>query len=163
MALVAKTGWLAATSHQLRPGHAEKILLVRREFAERRPAEHVALIAAILEACRFCQLPENAEQIAEILARPENVNARVSSFQAQGWEAPRPIFYGHGVNEPSMEKAEWMLEGMKACGLSAEQAAVMARVGPGTFRSDIFQQALDLPQFSNHEKTPELDQLAATV
>ena len=37
--------------------------MVRRSFAEAAEREHFALIAALLEACEFCQRPENRERL----------------------------------------------------------------------------------------------------
>ena len=45
---------VVAASAELGPGHPEKVLMVRRDFAEKRDEEHVALVAALLEACEFC-------------------------------------------------------------------------------------------------------------
>src|SRR5262249_26411819 len=73
-------GWCAATSAELQPCHPEKVLMVRREFAEKRGAEHLALIAALLEACEFCDVPENQDQIAATLSRPEYVNAPAAAL-----------------------------------------------------------------------------------
>ena len=50
MAVHAKAGWIAATSADLDPGHPEKILMVRTDFALKRNDEHLALIAALREA-----------------------------------------------------------------------------------------------------------------
>jgi ABC-type nitrate/sulfonate/bicarbonate transport system substrate-binding protein len=62
-----------ATSAELDPGHPEKVLMVRREFAGKHANEHVALVAALLEACQFCATPENHERITATLSRPEFV------------------------------------------------------------------------------------------
>ncbi len=62
--------------------HPEKVLMVTREFAEKRAEEHLALVAALLEACEFCAAPENREQVVAVLALPEICQC------AQGRPAP---------------------------------------------------------------------------
>ena len=41
---------------------------MRGEFAESRANEHERLIAALMEACEFCQSNENREKVIETLA-----------------------------------------------------------------------------------------------
>ena len=49
-AVIAGTGFIAATSHDIAPGHPEKVLMVQSAFAEGRSTEHLALIAALAES-----------------------------------------------------------------------------------------------------------------
>ena len=44
--------------------------MVRQDFAEERAEEHLALVSALYEACRFCDRPEHRERIIETLAQP---------------------------------------------------------------------------------------------
>jgi len=48
-------GWWQTTS-EIEPNHPEKALLVLQEFAERREDEHLRLLAALIEASRFCDV-----------------------------------------------------------------------------------------------------------
>ena len=50
-AVMNRLGWCVATSGELAPRHPEKVLLVRRDFSEERAEEHLALVAALIEAC----------------------------------------------------------------------------------------------------------------
>jgi ABC-type nitrate/sulfonate/bicarbonate transport system substrate-binding protein len=50
VAVRAGEGCVVAVSAELDPLHPEKVLMVRRDFAERHAPEHLALIAALLEA-----------------------------------------------------------------------------------------------------------------
>lgn len=72
-------GWCPAWSASLAPGHVEKILLVRSDFAEQHKAEHLALIAAIAQSAAWCDDPGHRVQLAEMLSSPLylNVPARV--------------------------------------------------------------------------------------
>jgi ABC-type nitrate/sulfonate/bicarbonate transport system substrate-binding protein len=66
-AVLRGDGWIAATSQDIAPGHAEKILLAPTSRLEARPEEFAAVRAALLEACRFCDRPKNRPQLAELL------------------------------------------------------------------------------------------------
>jgi len=70
------------TSAVLAPLHAEKVLLVREDFAEKRSEEHERLIAALMEACAFCDAEENRPQLCEILAQPQYVNAPIECLRS---------------------------------------------------------------------------------
>jgi ABC-type nitrate/sulfonate/bicarbonate transport system substrate-binding protein len=64
VALEARVGRVVATSAELAPGHPEKVLMVRREFAEQRSEEHLALVAALLMRGAFCDAPENRDELS---------------------------------------------------------------------------------------------------
>ena len=73
VAVQAQVGWTIATSAELDPGHPEKVLMTRADFAEKRHVEHLRLIVALLEACEFCQATGNRDEVLRTLARPEYV------------------------------------------------------------------------------------------
>src|SRR3569832_912523 len=75
-------GWCVAATAELEPNHPEKVLMVRRDFAENRSQEHLGLLAAVLEACEFCDAPENRERLVATLARPGNVGVPRSILEA---------------------------------------------------------------------------------
>ena len=138
------------------PGHPEKVLMVRRDFAEKRGEEHLALVAALLEACEFCDAPENREQIIATLARPAYVNVPAAAlrrgFGAEfdfGHGEVRHIqnfsaFHRHNANEPSDDKAAWVLERLRASGLCPNPSVLTAGLGQRIFRADIFDRAVCL-------------------
>src|SRR5437016_5564022 len=84
-----RAGWCAATSAELAPRHPEKVLTVRRDFAERREAEHLALI----EACEFCDRPENRGRVIETLARRQYVDAPLEALRMS---MSGSFDFGHG-------------------------------------------------------------------
>jgi ABC-type nitrate/sulfonate/bicarbonate transport system substrate-binding protein len=53
LAVMSRTGWVTATSAELEPRHPEKVLMLRRDFAEQHEPEHLALIAASLNPPDF--------------------------------------------------------------------------------------------------------------
>src|SRR4029077_7582366 len=120
VSVLEDVGWCIATSAELQPGHPEKVLMVRREFAEKRAPEHLALVAALLEACEFCDAPENQARLVATLSRPEFVDAPAAalrrSFKGEfdfGHGRVRTVrdfcvFHRHDANEPSGDKAAWV-------------------------------------------------------
>ncbi len=151
-------GWIAATSLQLAPRHPEKVLMVRREFDEQHPDEHRALIAALLEACAWCDQPGNREELARVLSRRHYVNAPFEVLR----HSLQPTFdFGHGrsethpelhifnqgdANVPSARKAAWVMNHLLPLSSRlpavAPSPATLARI----FREDIFQAARSLAQ-----------------
>jgi len=152
VAVSSRVGWMLAASAELAPNHPEKVLAVRRDFAEECAAEHEALIAALLDACAYCDVPENRNTLAEILARREFLNC-----------APKDLFpalsgkmdFGHGrtksvedflvfhrrsANEPSADKAAWVANHLRNSKLAtaAELTPALAR---SIFRCDIYDRA----------------------
>ena len=156
VAVQARAGWCVAASSELDPGHPEKVLMVRREFAEQRADEHLALVAALLEACEFCAAPENHERIAAMLAQPEFVGVPAEILRRGldgrldlGGEAARTVpdfcrFHGAGVNEPTGDKAAWALELVRASGLCPQPSELNFAFGRRVFRADLFDQAVRL-------------------
>jgi len=156
LAVQARAGWIAATSSELDPLHPEKVLMVRSDFAAQREEEHTALVAALLEACEFCDRPENRGQTVETLARPEFVGV-AEDVLARGLGGD--LDFGHGTehavqdfcifhrgdaNEPSGEKAAWALELVRASGLCPEPSAINFSFAKKIFRPDIFARAAAL-------------------
>ena len=172
VAVQSHAGWITATSSELDLQHPEKVLMVRRDFAAKRNEEHIALVAALLEACEFCDQPENHEQIIKTLARPEFVGVSENSLHhGIGGE----IDFGHGVernvndfcifhrdnaNEPGGDKAAWVLDLVRTSGLCQEPPAINFTFARKIFRADIFSKAVALrhltPTQSKLEHQPVL-------
>ena len=155
LAVEADAGVCVATSRELAPLHPEKVLMVRHGFAEMRASEHERLIAALLEACAFCDQPANRPLISEMLAQPQYVNAPTDCLKnilgAEDFErkpapetAPLNIFYKYNANDPTDEKATWVLGHLyemieqRALPLPPNGRVPMLK---NIFRRDIFQRA----------------------
>ena len=156
LAVLSKTGWCVAVSEELAPRHPEKVLMVRRDFAERAEREHLALIAALTEACAFCARPENRERLMETLAQPQYVGVPIQALRMSmagtfdygngriEKQSSFHIFSGPGVNEPSPDKAQWVVRNLLASGLVPDPSLVPIERAAEWFRADIFQQAQPL-------------------
>jgi ABC-type nitrate/sulfonate/bicarbonate transport system substrate-binding protein len=150
-------------SPELALRHPEKVLMVRRQFVEKNPGEHLAMVAALLKACAFCDNPENHDQIVATLAQSRYLNAPA--------ELLRPgvtgVFnFGHGrietvsdftlyqredANSPSAEKAAWTLRHLippLLPGATAPPTNIAAQV----FRLDLHEQARNLTESSRNPR-----------
>jgi ABC-type nitrate/sulfonate/bicarbonate transport system substrate-binding protein len=155
LAVEADAGVCVATSREIAPLHPEKVLMVRHDFAETRASEHERLIAALLEACAFCDHPANRPLVSEMLAQPQYVNAPTDCLKnilgveeidrrPEPETAPLNIFFKYNANDPTDDKATWVLGHLyemieqRALPLpSSSRAPVLKNV----FRRDIFQRA----------------------
>jgi ABC-type nitrate/sulfonate/bicarbonate transport system substrate-binding protein len=155
LAVEAQAGVCVATSRELAPLHPEKVLMVRHDFAETRASEHERLIAALLEACAFCDQPANRPLISEMLAQPQYVNAPTDCLknilgieeieaQPEPESTPLHIFYKYNANDPTDDKAMWVLGHLyemieqRALPLPATGRTPMLK---NVFRRDIYQRA----------------------
>lgn len=161
LAVLSKTGWCVSTSMDLAPRHPEKVLMVRKEFASKSERDHLALIAALFEACAFCDKPENRERLIETLAQSKYINVPI---QALRMGMGGTFDYGHGriekqsrfhifaaedANEPSATKAEWVIENLLSSGLVSDPSLIPRERAGDWFRTDIHQQALHLIHQTN--------------
>ncbi len=159
LAVQAKAGVCVATSAELAPLHPEKVLMVRQSYASGRADEHERLIAALLEACAFCDLPENRSLLCAMLAQPQYVNAHieclepglVGPFEFGDHQVRSPldltIFHRQQANEPTDEKAAWVIGHLYELLEQNFQAQGTYRRAPvlkNIFRREIFQRAKDL-------------------
>ena len=153
MAVQSHAGWIAATSAELDPGHPEKVLMVRADFAARRSDEHLALAAALLQACEFCESPENHLEIAETLARPEFIGVPAEILLRGltgkldcGNGRVRHVenfftFHSRDANAPGGDKTAWALQLVRESGLGPDSTALTFPLGRRVFRADLFARA----------------------
>ncbi|MBV8968995.1 MAG: ABC transporter substrate-binding protein [Verrucomicrobia bacterium] len=144
-------GVAVAVSTQLQPGHPDKVLMVRQQFADERSQEHECLIAALLAAAEFCDEMENRPQVARWLAQRSYLDLPVQTilpsltghfdFSAGSSESVEDmvVFYRGGVNRPGPSVENWVRSHLQRMG------ELGAQIGTGTsvLRPDIFDGALD--------------------
>lgn len=155
LAVQNRLGWTVATSTDLSRGHPEKILLVREEFAEKKADLHLALMAALLEACEWCDRAENLGEVVSLLCRPEYLNlpAKVvlpslSGRYDYGNGRRESIadfldFHRHNANEPTDARVEWIAEHLVDNGFS-KLAKPSSELCQRVFRHDLYEQAQNL-------------------
>lgn len=150
LAVIQRVGWVAELSPTIAPRHPEKALLVRADFADSYRDVHGRLIAALHEACEFCQATENRERVAHTLSASKYLNVDTESIERslcgpfkfhQHRIEPAPelhLFAGAGVNEPGLDKAMWVRDSLVETGVIAKSAELNREQLASMFRSDIF-------------------------
>ena len=153
MAVQAGVGVCVSGSMELAPLHPEKVLMARQGFAAGRAAEHEQLLAALLEACAACELPQNRAELAEMLAQPHYVNAPPETLEAgipcasssAAKSLPGQNIYNRfNANDPTNEKAAWVMERLYEAlepNLFKRNNHQRTPVLKNVFRRDIFERA----------------------
>jgi ABC-type nitrate/sulfonate/bicarbonate transport system substrate-binding protein len=147
-------GWCPVWSAACRPGHVEKVLLVTRQFAESRPAEHAALVRALAEAAVWCDEPHHRERLAELLAGPRFLNLPVRDVAptllgrfdcGDGRIESVPdfhVFHRGNANRPDPAKAAALQRDLAAAGLLDPLRAADSDLPRRLFRSDLHREFL---------------------
>ncbi len=165
------------TSAEMAPLHPEKVLMTRRDFAHERATEYERLIAALLEACAFCEQPENHAVLSEMLSKPAYVNAPaeclLKGFAAGLLErtgaagmAGGTIFHRFNANDPANSKASWIVEGLYELmedSILPVPSMKRAPVIKNIFRRDIYQRAVERVERQTAKLTAEAEAYSAAV
>ncbi|WP_421656684.1 nitrate ABC transporter ATP-binding protein [Leptothermofonsia sp. ETS-13] len=161
-------GFVIATDLDIWPGHPEKVLGVREEWANEYPETHLALVKALLEACEYCDDRRNREEILELLCQPQYVGSApeytrpgfIDPYTYVNGEEPRMLlrfnqFYVDQTNCPRQAESLWILTQLARWGITPfprNWVEVLER----THRLDIYREAtrqLGLPT-AEPDRTP---------
>lgn len=154
--LLRGVGWCATLSADLDPMHPEKVFMVRREFEDDRHEEHLRLIAALVEAARWCDQRANRPALAELLASPAYLGAPVVALrnaligpyrmgEDHTTDASRAIvFHDDEASRPTPAKARWVLDEIRRHGLGPALPALSDPHLRTLYREDLYDQALAL-------------------
>ncbi|MCC4605008.1 CmpA/NrtA family ABC transporter substrate-binding protein [Xanthomonas campestris] len=125
-------------SGELWPGHPEKVLACRREFAALQPELTQQLTACVLEACRWLDAgPDHRAQCAQWLAEPQHIGVSAAHLaacldadtDAASGDATALAFHCNGaVNMPWLSDGEWFLSQFQRWGWHAIQDEDIARL-----------------------------------
>jgi len=147
-----KTGWCPVTSADLSYGHPEKVLLISGNFLRERHDDTLSLVAALLDACKLCQDPDFRPELISILSQkqytgvsPETLRNSLGLTFNSGAELKDAssfhIFHGDSVNRPTVDKASWVLAGLRDTGTFPESSCgSISRI----YREDLFNAASQL-------------------
>jgi len=105
-------GFTIASDVDLWAGHPGKVLGVREDWAMAYPNTHIALVKALLDACRYCADPANSEEIKQLLSRKAYVATDPAYLELgvdQHGASVHHLFFGDGVNRPSRTEHLWMM------------------------------------------------------
>jgi NitT/TauT family transport system ATP-binding protein len=163
LAVEAGLGAVAATKSQLWRQGPDKVLALRADWPQRRPAALPALLRALYGAAAWAGDEANHSALAELLARPDYLDApapilaRALSGRlvtAPGGPAqPMPDFlefHAHAANFPWRSHALWFAAQMARWGQVAASPETFARAA-AVYRPDLYRAALaplgvDLPR-----------------
>jgi len=130
------------------------------------------MIAALLEACAFCDQPHNQGLLSEILSRSHYVGAPAACVK-RGWVDTAPakpesaglnIFYRNHANDPTNDKATWIVNRLYDL---MDQSVLKVMPGDRTpmlkniFRRDIFECGKELANQQAAALKAEADSYAA--
>jgi nitrate/nitrite transport system substrate-binding protein len=129
-AISDNVGFSVATSQDIWVDHPEKVLGTTAEFVANNPNTARAMIAAVLEACRYIDATENRAKVAKLISGKSYVNAPedviggrfVGDYDngiGKKWKDPNYMkFYNDGaVNFPYLSDGMWFLTQHKRWGL----------------------------------------------
>jgi nitrate/nitrite transport system ATP-binding protein len=149
-----------ATDLDIWPGHPEKVLGVREDWAQKYPQTHIALVKALLRACEYCDDRRNREEILELLCKPEYIGSApqctspgfIDPYDRGDGTTPQQLqrfnqFYVDQTNCPGRGEGLWILTQLARWGYTPfprNWVEILERVR----RPDLFGEAcrqLDLP------------------
>ncbi len=81
-AVFDKAGFTATVDRDVWKGHPEKVLGTMQAWIDANPNTAKALVAATIEACQYCDVPENRLEVVEIISGRPYVNAKVEYAKA---------------------------------------------------------------------------------
>ncbi len=129
-AVYEEQGFVIATDMELWPGHPEKVLGVREEWANKYPQTHIALVKALLEACQYCDDPRNREEILTLLTQDQYVGSApeytrpgfIDPYNRGTGERPQTLprfnqFYIDKTNYPDQIEGLWLMTQLARWGL----------------------------------------------
>jgi nitrate/nitrite transport system ATP-binding protein len=70
-------GFVVATDLEFWEDHMSQVLGMREDWAQANPETAIALVKALIEACRYCDTPDNREEVAQLLAQEAYLNVPV--------------------------------------------------------------------------------------
>ncbi|GBF80757.1 ABC transporter ATP-binding/substrate-binding protein [Aphanothece sacrum] len=120
-------GFTVATDLEIWQGHPGKVLGVREDWANNYPNSHIALVKALLEACKYCADKANHEDIRQLLAGRQYLSTNPEYIQLgdpndyscnleKSVEYAHHMFFGEGMNRPSRTEHLWMMTQMARWG-----------------------------------------------
>ncbi len=146
----AETGQVGrrlVATHRIRPGCAEKVLGVTRDWAELNPHTHLGLVAALIEACHWLAVPRNRAQAAQMLIEAGWIAAPADAMRIAMLDedsdpcGPHIVFGAGDAGLPGASEAEWFVRQMVKRGQCDPASTDLEEVGGRTYDQRFFGQA----------------------
>lgn len=141
------------TSYDIWNNHPEKVFAVTRSWAEKNANTHLAVISALIQACRWLDQAENRAETCQLLSQGRYVNAPLDVLEKSlngtlktgtrdsSTEIPDfNVFHRYAANFPWRSHAIWFITqmhrwGQTDCSFSAKDIA------QSVYQPDIYRQA----------------------
>lgn len=139
-----EAGHIVTTSGGIWPGGPDKVLGLRRDWAESNAGVTKRLVRALYRAGQWCDGPDNHRVLAELLARPEYLDTN-PAWLMPGLTGPVADeacgFARHGATRPQDAHAVWFLTQMARWGqVSLSEEALTA--AKATYLPGLYDEAL---------------------
>ncbi|MDR9782197.1 CmpA/NrtA family ABC transporter substrate-binding protein [Rhizobium redzepovicii] len=147
-------GRIVAAKQDIWPSAPEKVIGMRPDWAESHPETVSRLIVALDAAARWCDMPDNHDALAAVLADPRYIAAPVGiirrvlagEFNLDAKGNRRIIadyfqFHSGFANYPRPSHALWIYSQMIRWG-QAETSLNKARAAASAYRPDVYRRAL---------------------
>lgn len=151
IAVERNIGGVVKESADLSPLHPEKALLVTQKYAEQNHEEHIKLISCLIKAAEFCDSPDGRERLPEILGQscylnqdPKIIKQSLSADSTIMKSEDFHLFSRFGINEPTTERANWIVNQMRLSNLIPDSFAKKDIRMEEIFRRDIYREAAAL-------------------
>ncbi|MGX9575843.1 CmpA/NrtA family ABC transporter substrate-binding protein [Mesorhizobium sp. f-mel] len=153
VSVVAGTGHIATVKAAIWKTSPEKVVGVRKAWAEKHPEALSALLRALHHAARWCQDPANRGELAALMAQPSFLGVSpalqmpiLTGHLALGGGAELTVEdfflpFGKAANFPWKSHALWFYTQMVRWGQIKHSAAPMA-LARDTYRPDLYRAAL---------------------
>ncbi len=154
LAISSEIGWSPATSVDILPDHPEKLLMVKESFSKEFHEQHIALIASIIEASAYCELPENRASVARSASGKRRVNCSeplVSECLSptfnygMGRTEERPDFLSFETRSANLDNypgLDWIVQRLKP----DSDASAVTRLKYEVFKPEAYREAFSLFQ-----------------
>lgn len=150
--VVRGTGRIATVKASIWKNSPEKVLGVRKAWAERQGEALSALLRALHRAARWCQAPANRAELAAIMEKPGHLGLPVEMqmpiltgrLDLGGQIVDVPDFYlpfDKAANFPWKSHALWFYSQMVRWG-DVEHSRANAEIALGSYRPDLYREAL---------------------
>jgi two-component system, oxyanion-binding sensor len=128
----------AATSHDIWRNGPEKVFAVPRAWAEDDPQTLRAVLRALLLSAQYCDVPENADAVAMVLALADYLAMPAKLLRASLPGAAAPSrFFSNAATFPWLSHGVWFLSQMVRWGYLAATADCTA-IAAASYRPDLY-------------------------
>lgn len=152
-AVQKNAGKILITGYEIWNNSPEKVFGVTREWAEKYPNTHLALIKSLLESASWIDQPENHKAVTEILANKKYIGISQDvinmsltgkfSYTTNDQSLSVPdlnVFHRYLANFPWCSHAAWILTQMYRWG-QLEQYINIREIAEAVYQPDIYRQA----------------------